>query len=318
LTLRVLPAAIRSQISLAYLLARTSDTIADTGLVPIASRLRALAGLRAAILGGDSPVPDFGVLAQNQALPAERALLQRAGETLHILGGFAEEDRRLIRDVLGTILSGQEMDLQRFAPTAPEKIAALETEAELDDYTWRVAGCVGEFWTRLCCARLFSPGQVDEAVLLRDGVRLGKGLQLVNILRDLPEDLRRGRCYLPRQSLAAAGMTPEDLLSSAGEARFRPLYQTWLDRAESHLQAGWNYTNALPGGQCRLRLACAWPVLFGARTLGALRGQAILDPTRRLKIPRSQVYAIMGRTVLFLVIPPAWKAQFVREKTACK
>ena len=46
LTLRVLPAAVRPQIGLAYLLARTTDTIADTELVPIEQRLDALKRLR--------------------------------------------------------------------------------------------------------------------------------------------------------------------------------------------------------------------------------------------------------------------------------
>ena len=38
---------------------------------------------------------------------------------------------------------------------SPEKIVALETPSELDDYTYRVAGCVGEFWTRICRIHLF-------------------------------------------------------------------------------------------------------------------------------------------------------------------
>lgn len=318
LTLRVLPAAIRPQISLAYMLARTSDTIADTELVPAPSRLRALAELRAAIMDDTTPAPEFGELAVNQALPAERLLLQRIGEALQALGQMEGADRRLIREVLSTILSGQELDLQRFGDTRSAKISALETEEELDDYTWRVAGCVGDFWTRLCCARIFPAGSVDEAGLLRDGVRLGKGLQLVNILRDLPKDLRGGRCYLPRKSLAAAGLAPEDLLTAAIEQRFRPLYQHWLERAQSHLQAGWNYTNGLPRAETRLRLACAWPVLFGARTLGLLREQPVLDPARRIKISRARVYSVMARSVLFLSFPTAWRAQFAREQSARK
>ena len=54
LTLRVLPAAIRQQMGLAYLLARTADTIADTQVVPAAQRLQALQALRERILGHSS------------------------------------------------------------------------------------------------------------------------------------------------------------------------------------------------------------------------------------------------------------------------
>jgi len=318
LTLRILPRAVRPQVGLAYLLARATDTIADTELVPLEARLQALADLRDRILGAPSPALDLAQLAPSQASEPERKLLDRVEEDLRIFNELAEEDKRLMREVLSTIISGQELDLKRFSPPHPSHLRALETEAELDDYTYRVAGCVGEFWTRLCRAHLFPRAPVDDAMLLRDGVRFGKGLQLVNILRDLPADLAKGRCYLPRQSLAAAGLAPEDLRSAANEPRFRALYQSWLDRAGDHLQAGWNYTNALPDGQWRLRLACAWPILIGAGTLRKLRGENILDATRRIKITRPEVRALMARSVVLSLWPAGWKAQFRREMSRRK
>jgi farnesyl-diphosphate farnesyltransferase len=313
LTLRILPRAVRPQVGLAYLLARTTDTIADSDLVSLESRLNALAALRDRIMGASSAPLNFFSLVPGQESEPERVLLERSEETLRILAGFAEEDRRLIREVLNTIISGQELDLKRFGPPHFPNLAALETDAELDDYTWRVAGCVGEFWTRICRAHLFPRENVDDPALLRDGIRFGKGLQLVNILRDIPADLSKGRCYIPRQSLRAAGLAPEDLRSAANEPRFRALYQTWLDRAGDHLQAGWNYTNALPAGQWRLRLACAWPILIGARTLRRLRSENVLDATRRIKISRPEVRAIAARSILLLAWPSGWKAQFRRE-----
>jgi farnesyl-diphosphate farnesyltransferase len=313
LTVRILPRAVRPQVSVAYLLARTSDTIADTELVPVEARLRVLTGLLHRITGASSAPLNLALLVPGQNSEPERLLLEQVEETLRILNGLAAEDVRLIREVLGTIISGQELDLKRFGPAHFPNLLALETDAELDDYTYRVAGCVGEFWTRLCRAHLFPQTQVDEAALLRDGIRFGKGLQLVNILRDIPADLNSGRCYIPRQSLTAAGLTPEDLRSAANEPRFRALYQNLLDRAGDHLQAGWNYSNALPSGQWRLRQACAWPILFGARTLRKLRGENVLDATRRIKISRPEVRAIVARSILLSAWPPAWKAQFRRE-----
>ena len=71
LTLRVLPARVRPQIGLAYLLARTTDTIADTEIVPLAQRLDALQKLRERILGRSSAPLNFGALAEQQGSPAE-------------------------------------------------------------------------------------------------------------------------------------------------------------------------------------------------------------------------------------------------------
>jgi farnesyl-diphosphate farnesyltransferase len=313
LSLRALPAATRPQTGLAYLLARTADTIADTELLSVPGRLEALEALRGRILGATTGALDFGRLSQGCALPAEKALLERVGEALRLLERLPEADRRLVREVLRVILSGQELDLKRFAGARAESIAALETEADLDDYTYRVAGCVGEFWTRICRLHLFPDAPVDEEFLLRNGVRFGKGLQLVNILRDIPRDLRKGRCYLPRQTLAAAGLSPADLLFEASHARFRPLYDQWLAGAESHLAAGWDYTNALPGGQFRLRLACAWPILIGVRTLRRLRQENVLDSGRRVKVSRPEIRLLIGRSILLYPWPPAWRGQFSRE-----
>lgn len=209
--------------------------------------------------------------------------------------------------MLETITGGQELDLRRFADASVSHLVALSTAAELNDYTYQVAGCVGEFWTRMCRAHLFSTAPLDEAALMARGVRFGQGLQLVNILRDLPADLRQGRCYLPAEELSIAGLKPEALLDPASERRLRPVYNGWLDRAEAHLRAGWAYTNALPLGCVRVRLACAWPLLIGMETLKLLRTENVLDPQRRIKVSRGQVRRIRWQSVIYYPWPAAWR-----------
>src|SRR6266576_3062503 len=83
LTLRVLPARIRPQISLAYLLARTTDTIADTNAASVEIRLEVLRALRQRILGSSPSKLDFGYLAAQQSKPSERTLLQEHESSLH-------------------------------------------------------------------------------------------------------------------------------------------------------------------------------------------------------------------------------------------
>jgi farnesyl-diphosphate farnesyltransferase len=314
LTLRVLPAAVRPQIGLAYLLARTTDTIADTEILPVEQRLAALQKLRERILGQSSAPLHFGELAQQQGSPAEKNLLERVEASLAALKEFSEADKKLIRDVLTTITTGQEMDLQRFgglsspeSRTAHQQIIALETPAELDDYTYRVAGCVGEFWTKICRAHLFPNARLDEKQFINDGIRFGKGLQLVNILRDLPADLKNGRCYLPLQRLDEAQLLPDVLLSPANAQKFLPLFHEYLDKAEAHLAAGWRYTNTLPFGQFRVRLACAWPILIGVRTIEKLRGADVIGLRQRVKVSRGEVRGIIFRSLVRSPFAPAWR-----------
>jgi farnesyl-diphosphate farnesyltransferase len=330
LTLRVLPRNVRPQIGLAYLLARTTDTIADTELVPVEQRLTGLQNLRGRILGTSAATLSFGELARQQGSPAERVLLEKVEESLAALRELTAEDMELVRQVLDTISSGQVLDLRRFElgragtllPAAsvasevqraeggapyPGNIIALQTDAELDDYTYRVAGCVGEFWTKISRAHLFPTARLDDARLLAEGVRFGKGLQLVNILRDLPADLRQGRCYLPEPKILETGLQPGDLLQSSNGKKFRACYDRYLDLAEAHLAAGWAYTNALPWRSVRVRLACAWPILIGAKTIARLRVVNVLDAEQRVKISRTEVRALIARSVLCCPFPGVWR-----------
>jgi farnesyl-diphosphate farnesyltransferase len=314
LTLRVLPAAVRPQIGLAYLLARTTDTIADTELISLAQRLDALQKLRERILGQNSAPLNFGELAKHQGSPAEKTLLEKTEAGLALLQTLSPEDLKLVRDVLTTITGGQELDLRRFGQVANtgasatgQQVVALETAAELDDYTYRVAGCVGEFWTKICRAHLFPDAKLDEKQFITDGIRFGKGLQLVNILRDLPADLKNGRCYLPLQRLDEAKLLPEVLLSPANAQKFLPLFHEYLDKAEAHLAAGWRYTNTLPFGQYRVRLACAWPILIGVRTIEKLRAADVIGLQQRVKVSHGEVRGIIFRSLVRSPFAPAWR-----------
>jgi farnesyl-diphosphate farnesyltransferase len=322
LTLRVLPGVIRPQVRLAYMLARATDTIADTPLVSVAKRRAALREMRAAILevaeGRSSQAPDFGELAAAQEAPggrgspAERRLLEKAAELLEALGALAIEDRRRISVLLEIITRGQETDLARFGCTSPEQIIALDADDDLEEYTYCVAGCVGEYWTRMCRAHLFPKADLDDTFLLASGIRFGKGLQLVNILRDLPGDLRQGRCYLPRTRLAAGGLEPVALLDTGAMGRFRPLYAAYLKQAKELLAAGWAYTNALPRSQMRVRLACAWPILIGMKTLARLRAANVLDNRHRVKVSRREVRGLILHSVLCCSNSRAWNRLFER------
>ena len=286
LTLRVLPPEIRPQVSLAYLLARATDTIADTKAVPRAKRIFALQQLQ-----NLSHVPELGAIAGHQTSTGERQLLERLEDCIVALGQFDEADGRRIQELLKIIVGGQIFDLQRFPGETENELVALSNDEELDRYTYMVAGCVGEFWTKMCVGHLpaLRDWNAEEMGVL--GMRFGKGLQLVNVLRDIPKDLRIGRCYLPVSQ-------PSALLDPRNFETIRPVCTRWLDVAVAHLDAGWQYTLRIPRSEVRLRLACIWPIWIGLMTIARLRAENPLDPARRIKISRGQVYGVVVRSVM--------------------
>ena len=180
-------------------------------------------------------------------------MLERVGDTVACVGRFSDQDQQHIRHCLNIIVGGQSLDLKRFANAGEEQIVALADDVELDDYAYRVAGSVGEFWTRMTLNHLFETDEETELAMFEKGVRFGKALQLINILRDIPADLRMGRCYIPSKSLSDIGMEPMDLLDAENMGRFKPLFDSCIDVAESHLDAAVEYIGMLPHSQFRLR-----------------------------------------------------------------
>jgi farnesyl-diphosphate farnesyltransferase len=285
LSLRFLPRALRDPLSLAYLLARATDTIADTPEPDAEVRAEALRNLASAIQGEASHetaqrLREF--FAPLQSDQAERALIEALPAAFEWLEALEESDRREVRSVLGKITRGQTLDLERFGSG---EVRALGSAAELDEYTYLVAGCVGEFWTRLCFAHVNKFSDRPELEMQELGRQYGKGLQLINILRDAGSDLAQGRCYFPIDELHAAGVTPTEILKNPEpvEQVLRP----WRERAERGLEAGIDYSCAVRNR--RVRFATALPALIGARTLKLLREAGPKALERKIKVPRHEV-----------------------------
>jgi farnesyl-diphosphate farnesyltransferase len=296
LSLRILPARLRLPFGIIYLVARAADTIADTRALPPVERWQHVERLRAAIKGGDEAgLAPIASLVTPDHPAAERRLLGRLPDVLTAYRGLATEDRAISMMVLLTLTQAMLDALVRFPSETDGRLEALETRADLDRYTYMNAGCVGEFWTDMAVLHRPRCRRWNVPLMRSRAVRFGQGLQLVNVLRDLPRDLRSGRCYLPRADLAALGLAPEDLLDPRALPRFWPLLRELLDRALADLREALAYTLAVPRLEARLRLACAWPLLIAFVTLARIaRAPDLLDPAVTVKVPRPEVRRILA------------------------
>jgi phytoene synthase len=191
----------------------------------------------------------------------------------------------LPRAAFEALVEGVEMDLgdRRY-----------ETFADLYEYCVRVASAVG-----LMCVEIF--GYTDPRVR-QYAIDLGIALQLTNILRDVPEDLARGRMYIPQEELRRFGCTEADLAREASEAgggvrsaAVRALLQHQGERAREYYARA---AAALPAADARRLLA--------ARIMGAIYF-ALLERieragydvfSRRIRLPRPRRALIAVRTWL--------------------
>ncbi len=298
LSIRLLPAKLRDPIAVAYLLARATDTIADTAVISTTVRAEQLRNLAQLIQSGAArDAQSFDDFAARQTDPSERALIEVLPACLAWLCTLTPADQRDIRRVLQAINEGQMLDVQRFGDA--REVVAVATAADLDRYTYLVAGCVGEFWTTTCFRHVPVFSRESESLMIERAIAYGKGLQLINILRDAGADLRAGRCYLPADELRSLDLAREDLKSDARSAE--PILRRWRERAEHGIAAGVEYACAIRSP--RVRLATVLPALIGARTLALLRYAGGAAFTQKVKVSRAEVRQILWQTIASLASP---------------
>jgi farnesyl-diphosphate farnesyltransferase len=311
LSLIVLPRCVRTQVSLAYLFCRTADTIADTRILPPTERLQALDVFRRQFLLDAPAFDELGQLGDkllpHQGGQGERQLLQHVADCFRLLLHLSVPDQRLIRDLVGTLTRGMEMDLTHFSADAADTVAevrALPDLAALDLYTYYVAGVVGEFWTKIHAIHLPALQRQKVHLLCDLGIRFGKGLQLTNVLKDLGRDVHNGRCYLPQTQLQAFHINAQELLQPATLAKLHPLLSALIWYTLEHLDRARDYILCLPRRTLRLRLSCMWPLLFALQTLAVIsRSEVLLQPQARVKMSRQAVYRTMACSLACLVSP---------------
>lgn len=284
LSLRLLPSEMRPAASVGYLLARTSDTIADSASAPTGMRLecleRFLEMIQGAALDPRWPSP----LVTGISDPRERRLMDTTADWLGWMNSLPAGQVSLVREVVRIIIGGQRLDLCQFDGADANHPVALTDDSVLEDYTWRVAGCVGAFWTKLGFLTLrgrFS--SEDEPVLLDRGVCFGKGLQLVNILRDLPVDLGQGRCYLP-------------VSDPRNRVELLECHRKWTATARAWVGEGFHYADALETR--RLRASSVLPARIALETIERLESAGWQTLEQRVKVPRSRVYRALVTSFL--------------------
>ncbi len=275
LSIRLLPRLMREPVSVGYLLARASDTIADTEAVSADLRKDCLSMFYAALKDEEIREQLCKLLnekfIEHQENEREKKLLQRLLDVFGWYDSVLGQDWIAISNVMKPILDGQSWDVDFFAIQKNKKI---ETDEDLEHYCYQVAGSVGEFWGVVGSNANHHFSQYNKDELKKYGIQYGKGLQLVNILRDLPVDLKNGRCYLPK-------VNPKKNTAVMREAR------KWSAIARTNLEQGLIYSSKL--SQKRAKIATVLPAIIGLKTLDLIDKASWDEWKSGIKISRKEI-----------------------------
>jgi len=197
----VLPRPKRLAVAALYSFARRVDDIADDPALPVDERRRGLEACREAV----------------QALPDAPA-----GDAVLIALADATERYGVPRSALLDLVSGGLMDAEK------TRYASWD---ELREYCRCVAGAVG-----LACLAVYQPS--DPVAAPPRAEALGLALQQINIMRDVAEDWRLGRVYLPQDELERFGVAEADLAAGRVSPAWHALMEHQGRRAEELMRAG--------------------------------------------------------------------------------
>ncbi|XP_044984428.1 phytoene synthase 2, chloroplastic-like [Hordeum vulgare subsp. vulgare] len=202
------------------------------------------------------------------------------------VAAFPAVDERPFRDMV----QGMRMDL------AKSRYATFD---ELYLYCYRVAGTVGLMTVPVMGV---SPGsQAGVDTVYAGAVALGVANQLTNILRDVGEDARRGRIYLPQDELAMAGISEADIFAGRVTGEWRSFMKGQIARARDYFQQA-------EQGAAELNQESRWPVwaslLLYRQILDEIEANGYDNFSKRAYVPKAKKLAALPKAYLRSLMPP--------------
>lgn len=273
-TIRMLPRPLNLPVTVAYLLCRIADTVEDEHALNKEQKRQYLLEF-SQIFTGDSQTSRLKFLAHIKGVPDHNRdvfLMKNLGRVMNVFDSFSLDVQKLI----GTWVVEMTMGMIKFAQEkGKRKFQFLKSMKDLDEYTYYVAGTVGHLLTSLFAHFSSKITPVVRQRLDKFSESFGKGLQLVNIIRDMNTDLKRGQSYIPDEILSKYRLTRKSIFEQKNYAQAEELFNEMIHIAIEHLDKALAYVVTLPKEEARIRLFCLLPLFWAMQTLRLLQANTI-------------------------------------------
>ncbi len=289
-TIRRLPKGLRLQVTVAYLLCRIADTIEDSAALTIEQKKEMLT-LYAEIFARENSNAFKELLQKLTILPEQtpdEQLTHNLPLVMDVFYTFSPNMRKHIAHWVAEMSLG----MRKYAQAKQKRrFTFLKSMKDLDEYTYYVAGTVGYLLTELFSFYSKKITPVIKSRLVQLAESFGKGLQLVNIIRDAAADLRRGQSYIPDELLQRYQLTRENIFHQENADRAQKLFNELIRDAVQHLDKALDYTLTIPKEETRIRLFCILPLFWALRTLELLqRNTLALLGSEKIKISKRMLH----------------------------
>ena len=287
-----LPGALRHVVGNVYALCRIADTIEDEPALSPAQKRTFSERFIEVVTGRDDGAlfsRELGALLSAASTEREQDLVANTARVVRITQGFRTAQRRAIERCVRVMSRG----MAEFQQNA--RADGLEDLSHLNRYCYHVAGIVGETLTDLFCDYSAEMrGRRDDLFAL--SVSFGQGLQMVNILKDVWEDQRRGACWLPRDVFRSAGFELHALSGGQPAPGFVEGLSQLVAITHRHLTNALRFVLIIPPHETGIRRFCLWPLGMALLTLRRIHSTPGFRSGQEVKISRRSVRAVTAVT----------------------
>ncbi len=288
-TIRMLPEGLRLQVTTAYLLCRIADTVEDSEMLSLSQKKEMLQTYSRIFLNREKSALDKFLTSVTQ-FPNETAddtLVHDLEKVMRVYRSFSP----VMQNHIAKWVVEMSMGMHKYAQSVQKKrFSFLKSMKELDEYTYYVAGTVGYLLTELFSyySKKITPSIRGKMENLAGS--FGKGLQLVNIIRDMTVDLRRGQSYIPDELLHKYKLTRETIYEQKNAHLAEQLFNELIRNAVEHLDKALDYILLIPKEETRIRLFCMLPLFWAMRTLQKIQFNTLsLLGSEKVKVTRGMI-----------------------------
>lgn len=291
----ILPDYVKYMLSYAYLIARAMDSVVDSKRLEHRLKVRfikliteidregfysELLKIKADITGG---VDGW-----------EKELLENLNYIIEEFFEVIDEiDKRNVRFLLKGLSAGMQIDLLRFDDSG--RIRSISTFNELIKYANLIGGIPALYWHNVY---LKYNSRIFKNNVFRTSFRIGSALQLTNILKDINEDIKNGRCYIPKEYLDSVKIKEEDLLNPSTINKVRNFIDMSILTCINFFDESELLIDSLDLAEFSFKLALIWPIYWAMDTLYLV---SVKNPLKgKIKISRLNVYKTLIKSPLLL------------------
>ena len=123
---------------------------------------------------------------------------------------------------------------------------------------------------------------------------------MVNIIRDMTTDLRRGQSYIPDEILAKYNLTRQSIFDTSNREQAQRMFNELIETAVRHMDKAMSYIVTIPREEARIRLFCLLPVFWAMRTLQKIQENTLqLLNKDKIKISRWTIKTEFFKAIFF-------------------